>query len=532
MNTINVSNPSVNNILMLLNMRGNNPDKPKKRPTYDEVFNKISKRTQNLKSTKQPLNNILTNDQLFRFYIQDTQPLLQKSNETFNEGGNNQLLQALLASKPSQNTTYGVADIGNTNEPNNAPQSKDYVDNPDNTAPAPAPAPIAFADMTDEQKLQYAYDGSIDVLKFFNSLNIEANNTEETGTLFNAMLMRDAVNDGWRSFGYDLLKDFRTKGRLEQVVGELYTIMTRAKAENPHIYEQITDTLYNIMRVNVDGLSKDEIEEEIFRYTQTPPAYYGYKQGTSYQQELAKHKASSSLTPSKIIDDMIKQLRQQIQSNSSQVPDETPTPELKDPSTFPPRPQELKDPSTFPPRTDEDIFRAQAGHSIRGMIDSLFSDEATANETDTEPFAGFESFDFTPMRVNELLLKVPSFMDYNTLPENIKPFYQKPTEPREQRITNIPYVPPLPLEEDKESLVQPKKKLGRPVGVKNRPRTDTITTEWGDGITLTTIPPRRRGQREMRQVVIDEVRRDIVPPNLDFKIPDTDIEDLINSVFS
>ena len=42
MNTINVSNPTINNILMLLNTRGNNPDKPKKRPTYDEVFNKIT----------------------------------------------------------------------------------------------------------------------------------------------------------------------------------------------------------------------------------------------------------------------------------------------------------------------------------------------------------------------------------------------------------------------------------------------------------------------------------------------------------
>jgi hypothetical protein len=539
MNTINVSNPSVNNILMLLNMRGNNPDKPKKRPTYDEVFNKISKRTQNLKSTKQPLNNILTNDQLFRFYIQDTQPLLQKSNDTFNEGGNNQLLQALTASKPSQNTTYGVADIGNTNEPNNVPQSRDYVDNPDNTAPTTAPAPIAFDDMTDEQKLQYAYDGSIEVLKFFNSLNMEGNNAVETGTLLNAILMRDAMTDGWRSFGYDLLNDFYNTGQLELVIGELYTIMTRAKAENPNTYEQITDTLYNIMRIDVDGLSKDEVEAEIFRYIQNPPAYYGYRQGTSYQGELAKYKASVSRTPSKIVEDMLTQMRQQIQSKSLQVPDETPTPEvggvasppLKDPSTFPPRPQELKNPATFPPRTDEDIFKAQAGQAIRGMMDSLFSDEATANETDTEPFAGFEVADFTPMRVNELLLKVPSFMDYNTLPENIKPFYQKPTEPREQRITNIPYVPPLPLEEQRESLVQPRGR-GRPAGSRNRPRTDIITREY-EGMTLTTTPPRRRrGEAEMRQVLLDEVRRDIVPPNLDFKYTDTDIEDMINDIFS
>ena len=517
MNTINVSNPTINNILMLLNTRGNNPDKPKKRPTYDEVFNKISKRTQNLKSTKQPLNNILTNDQLFRFYIQDTQPLLQKSNDTFNEGANTNLIQALTASKPSQNTSYGVADIGNTNEPNNEVASRDYVDNP--TPTTPAPPPIAFDDMTDEQKLQFAYDGSIDVLKFFNSLNMEGNNAVETGTLFNAILMRDAMNEGWRSFGYDLFNDFYRKGVLEIVIGELYSIMMRAKVENPNTYETITDTLYNIMRENVDGLSKDELELEIFRYIQNPPAYYGYGQGKSYNKELAKYEASVSRTPSKIVEDMLTQMRQQIQSRSTQVADETPTPEvggvasppLKDPSRFPPRPQELKDPSTFPPRTDEDIFKAQAGQVIRGMIDGLFSDEATANETDTEPFAGFESFDFTPTRVSELLLKVPSFMDYDTLPENIKQFYQKPEEP--PRINNIPYIPPPQISEDRESLVQPRGR-GRPKGSTNKPR---------------------RGEKEMRTLILDEVRGDIqrdLPINTELKISDDDLEDLINSIFS
>ena len=138
------------------------------------------------------------------------------------------------------------------------------------------------------------------------------------------------------------------------------------------------------MRVNTDGLSKDELEAEIYRYIQTPPAFYGYRGGTNYNNELAKHQASVSRTPSKIVEDMLTQMRQQIQSRSIQVADETPTPELKDPSTFPPRPQELKDPSRFPPRpqelkdpstfprrTDEDIIKAQASQAIRGMIDGL-----------------------------------------------------------------------------------------------------------------------------------------------------------------
>lgn len=511
MNTINVSNPTLNNILTILQM-GQITKQQKKRPTFNEVFNKISKKSQNLKSNKQPLNNILTNEQLFRFYLKDTEPLLQKSNDTFNEGGNNQLIQSLTSSQPSQNKTYGVADIGNTNEPSNVVASRDYVDNPTPTTPAPptppTPPPIAFDDMTDEQKLLFYYNNSTEVLKFFNSLNMEGNNAVETGTLFNAMLMRDPAREGWRSFGYDLFNDFYNRGVLEIVINELYNIMTRAKVENPDTYEQITDTLYNIMRENVDGLSKDELEREIFRYIQNPPAYYGYARGTNYNQELAKYQASVSRTPSKIVEDLLTQMRQEIQSKSTQVADETPTP-----ATPPATPPPLKDPSTFPqlpPRTDEEIFKAQAGQVIRGMIDGLFSDEASANEIDTEPFQGFVSYDFTPMRVNELLLKVPSFIDYDKLPENIKSFYQKPVEPvasAPPRITPPSISPDIP---SKDSVVEERRRGGgRPKGAKNK---DTL-----------------RREAEMRTLILGEVRSDLSP---DFQVPDKELEDLINSLFS
>jgi hypothetical protein len=502
MNTINVSNPTLNNILTILNA-GQNTNKPKKRPTFNEVFNKISKRTENLKSTKQPLNNILTNDQLFRFYIQDTQPLLQKSNDTFNEGNNN-LIQSLTSSQPSQNKTYGVADIGNTNEPSNVVASRDYVDNPDNPPPAPDLSTIPVDDMTDDQKLQFAYDNSLNILKFFDSLNMEGNNSVETGTLINAMLMRDAMTDGWRSFGYDLFNDLQRKGILENVIGELYTIMTRANAENPDTYEQISNTLYNIMRVDVDGLSKDELEAEIFRYIQNPPAMYGYARGKSYEGELAKYQASVSRTPSKIVEGILTDIKTQIQSKSTKVADETPTPELKDPATIAPRPE----------RTDEDIFKAQAGQVIRGMIDSLFQDDATANEVDIEPFTGFESFDFTPMRVSELLLKVPSFMDYEKLPENIKSFYAPPEDkqPREVAISLPSITPPSNLKVATDSVIEERRRGGgRPKGSRNK---DTI-----------------RREAEMRTLLLDEVRRDN-PNNPTFQVPDDELEDIINSLFS
>ena len=506
MNTINVSNPTINNILMLLNTRGNNPDKPKKRPTYDEVFNKISKRTQNLKSTKQPLNNILTNDQLFRFYIQDTQPLLQKSNDKFNEGANTNLIQALTASKTSQNTTYGVADIGNTNEPSNVAQSTDYVDNPT----------IDLSNSNGMSEAQIGYNNTLKGLEFFNGLNMEANNNVDTGTFINMMLMRDVLSNEWKSFGYNFFNDLYNRGTLEDVITELYDIMTKAMTQDEETYKSIRGTLFNIMRLDVEGLSKGEIEDAIFKYIQEPPPNHAGSE-IKFQQEITQYQASADKTPFKILQEVLKYYKQQIDGT-----EETPTPEvggvasppLKDPSRFPPRPQELKNPATFPPRTDEDIIKAQAGQVIRGMIDGLFSDEATANETDTEPFAGFESFDFTPMRVSELLLKVPSFMDYDTLPENIKPFYQKP-EPRSEppRITNIPYIPPPQISEDRESIVQPRGR-GRPAGSRNKPR---------------------RGEAEMRTLILDEVRGDIqrdLPINTELKISDDDLEDLINSIFS
>lgn len=496
MNTINVSNPTLNNILTILNA-GQNTNKPKKRPTFNEVFDKISKRTTNLKSNKQPLNNILTNDQLFRFYIQDTQPLLQKSNDTFNEGNNN-LIQSLTSSQQSQNKTYGVADVGNTNEPVNVIASRDYVDNPDNPPPAPDLSTIPVDDMTDDQKLQFAYDNSLNILKFFDSLNMEGNNSVETGTLINAMLMRDAMTDGWRSFGYDLFNDLQRKGILENVIGELYTIMTRANAENPDTYEQISNTLYNIMRVNVDGLSKDELEQEIFRYIQNPPAMYGYARGKTYEGELAKYQASVSRTPSKIVEGILTDIKTQIQSKSTKVADEIPT---EGGVASPPLPE----------RTQEDIIKAQVGNVLRGMIDGLFQDDATANEVDTEEttsFAGFESFNFTPMRVSDLLIPTAN---YEALPDQLKPFY-KPVDnqPREEAPPKM-MTPPSNLNVATDSVIEERRRGGgRPKGSKNK---DTI-----------------RREADMRSLILEEVRRDLPPTFADLQAQE--LEDLINSLFT
>ena len=75
MNIINAGNPSANNMITRQVMQ-------KKRESSATIFDKLNKRTAQL-TAKNPLNNILTNDQLFRYYIQEVEPKLSQSNDNF-----------------------------------------------------------------------------------------------------------------------------------------------------------------------------------------------------------------------------------------------------------------------------------------------------------------------------------------------------------------------------------------------------------------------------------------------------------------
>ena len=57
-----------------------NKEDGKKRPSFSTVFDKLNKKKI---SSKKPLNNLLTQDQMFRYYINDTEPLLKVSNDGF-----------------------------------------------------------------------------------------------------------------------------------------------------------------------------------------------------------------------------------------------------------------------------------------------------------------------------------------------------------------------------------------------------------------------------------------------------------------
>lgn len=80
MNTINASNPSLINILLQQAAK----TKEKKRPTFEEVFAKLNARSARMDPNKNPMNNMLTNEQLFRYYVKDTEPKLRVSDESFN----------------------------------------------------------------------------------------------------------------------------------------------------------------------------------------------------------------------------------------------------------------------------------------------------------------------------------------------------------------------------------------------------------------------------------------------------------------
>jgi hypothetical protein len=75
MNIINAGNPSANNMIIRQVMQ-------KKRQSSATIFDKLTKRTAKL-TRKNPLNNVLTNDQLFRYYIQEVEPKLSQSNDNF-----------------------------------------------------------------------------------------------------------------------------------------------------------------------------------------------------------------------------------------------------------------------------------------------------------------------------------------------------------------------------------------------------------------------------------------------------------------
>jgi hypothetical protein len=97
---INASSQSLINTLLQQASKSNE----KKRPTFEQVFAKLNARSSKMNANRQPINSMLTNEQLFRYYIRETEPKLQISNETFSS---DELFNPMKESDPTK--TYGSA---------------------------------------------------------------------------------------------------------------------------------------------------------------------------------------------------------------------------------------------------------------------------------------------------------------------------------------------------------------------------------------------------------------------------------------
>lgn len=121
---INASNPSLINILLQQAAK----TKEKKRPTFEEVFTKLNARTAKMNANKNPMNNMLTNEQLFRYYIKDTDPKLRVSDETFNV---EDALNPMKESDPTKvygSSTTQTSDIIPSRNPYNNAMNVGYQD--------------------------------------------------------------------------------------------------------------------------------------------------------------------------------------------------------------------------------------------------------------------------------------------------------------------------------------------------------------------------------------------------------------------
>lgn len=140
---INASSQSLINTLL----QQASKSQEKKRPTFEEVFTKLNARGARMDANKNPINNMLTNEQLFRYYIKETEPKLQISNETFS---GEDLFNPMKESDPTK--TYGSAstftsDIAQALNPaNNLPNvGLDYPPDLRRQPPAPVRAPRKVA---------------------------------------------------------------------------------------------------------------------------------------------------------------------------------------------------------------------------------------------------------------------------------------------------------------------------------------------------------------------------------------------------
>jgi len=231
----------------------------KKRPTFEEVFSKLNARSSKMNANRQPINALLTNEQMFRYYLKETEPKLHVSNEIFSADAAAELFNPVKDSDP--NKVYGSAstltsDIALLRDPSlNAAISG--VSDPLQAitsasaraaaASAPASSQYTPAQQGDIQEAEMFIDSGNDFLQYFNNIDMGSIN-DESKEFLNVIFAKGVQDGDWGELGQYMFD--RLNNRLDEgaVVADLYRVMTAFSAMP-------------------DGLTKYHIPRAIFKLT-------------------------------------------------------------------------------------------------------------------------------------------------------------------------------------------------------------------------------------------------------------------------
>jgi len=253
---INASSQSLINTLL----QQASKSQEKKRPTFEEVFAKLNARTAGMDANKNPINNMLTNEQLFRYYIKETEPKLQISNEIFS---GEELFNPTKESDPTKtygSATTGISDIAQLSDPaNNLPIEGIAPPEPTQAPQAPraprAQSPYTPDQQQDIQEAEMFIDSGADFLEYFNNTDMNAIN-DESKEFLNVIFAKGVGDGDWGELGQYMFD--RLNNRLDEgaVVADLYEVMTAFSAMP-------------------DGLTKYHIPRAIFKLTSPSNSFGG-----------------------------------------------------------------------------------------------------------------------------------------------------------------------------------------------------------------------------------------------------------------
>jgi hypothetical protein len=255
MNTINASSQTLINTLLQQAMK----TQDKKRPTFEEVFAKLNARSSKMNANRQPINALLTNEQMFRYYLKETEPKLHVSNEVFSS---DELFNPIKESDP--NKVYGQAatftsDIAQSLNPaNNLPNVGIPTPEPTQAPQAPraqAQSPYTPDQQADITEAEMFIDSGADFLEYFNNTDMSSIN-DESKEFLNVIFAKGVGDGDWGELGQYMFD--RLNNRLDEgaVVADLYRVMTAFSAMP-------------------DGLTKYHIPRAIFKLTSPSNSFGG-----------------------------------------------------------------------------------------------------------------------------------------------------------------------------------------------------------------------------------------------------------------